>query len=89
MKYAVHLCSFSGTVANLTVKQKKDPLLVLQVLKTDPLVSTWDMGEHKLYRTIYDLIGRGLITDETGNMAFPWHRFPITEEGRKYLEVVR
>jgi len=81
----VHLCYFSGAVADLTRKQSKDSVLVLRCIDKDPMVSTWDMGEKDLWRTIYALVGQGFLKDETKKVSYPWHRFVVTKKGKKFL----
>ena len=82
---SVHLCSFSGSVAYLSRKQKKNPMQVLQALANDPRVSTWDMDEHNLWQTIYALVEKGLLRDETKKEVYPWCRFTVTKAGRKAI----
>ena len=77
---SVHVCSFSGSVAELTVRQKKDSMIVLRVLSNDPMVSTWDMGEGGLWKTIKRLEDTGLIASV--KQPYPWHKFVVTEAGK-------
>jgi hypothetical protein len=73
-----HICSFSGSVASLTAKQARDPEIVLAVLKKDPMVSTWDMSTHGLWKTIYALKDKGLIQEV--NVPYPWCKFIVVEK---------
>lgn len=82
---SVHLCSFSGSVAYLSRKQKQNPMQVLQVLANDPRVSTFDMDEHNLWQTIYALVEKGLLKDETEKEVYPWCCFAVTKAGRKAI----
>lgn len=74
---AVHVCSFSGGVVELKPREKRDTQKVLAALKKDPMVSTWDMGEHGLWKTIKAL-------EETGKIksipcAYPWLKYEVIE----------
>ncbi|MCI0553694.1 MAG: hypothetical protein L0287_22330 [Anaerolineae bacterium] len=84
-KGIMHICVLSGETSYLSPKDKKNPLLVLRVIENDPNVSTWDMCEHDLWKTVYGLVERGLLVDETKKVGYPWHRFILSDEGRKYL----
>lgn len=80
MTSVIHLCSFSSSISELTKKQAKDPITVLQVLINDPMVSTWEMDDSRnLYKTIDRLRADGLIKD--GEAGYPWHKFIVTEKG--------
>lgn len=81
----VFLDSFSGKVGDLTRKQKKDPMLVLEAISKDPRVSTWDMSEDNLWRTVSDLERKGFLIDESSKSVYPWCRFVITKAGRRAL----
>ena len=81
----VHICSFSGKVADLSARETRDKMKVLACLKADPMVSTFDMGEKGLYKTIELLVCNGLIvSDDT--VEYPWLKYNITEAGLKELE---
>lgn len=77
------VCSFSGKVAELKPRQQRDLFLVLKVLVKNPRVSTWDMGEHNLWRTMLELKHFGLIEDVPSD--YPWDEFKVTEKGKKAL----
>lgn len=79
----VFLDSFSGKVAELKPRQQRDLFLVLEVLVKNPRVSTWDMGEHGLWRTMDELKYFRLI--EGVESAYPWNEFKVTEKGKKWL----
>ena len=81
---SIHICSFSGGVANLSAKQRANRLIVLRALLADPMVSTWDMSEHGLWKTIDRLVHDGWITRV--NVGYPWHKCEITSAGRAELE---
>lgn len=83
MSGPIFIDSFSGAVADLTAKQKRDHICVLRVLSNNPNVSTWDMDEDKLYRTIYYLRDNDFVAEI--ERPFPWHRFEITDKGKRYL----
>jgi hypothetical protein len=79
----VYIDSFSGNVSRLTAKEKKYPKKVLEALSKDPMVSTFDMGTHDLWKTIKYLESEGLI--ESIPMTYPWHKFVVTEKGKKEI----
>jgi hypothetical protein len=79
------VCNFSGKVAELKPRQKRNPILVLNVLSQDSYVSTFDMSEHNLYKTINELKYLQWIT-QAENIPYPWHKFEITEKGYNVLE---
>lgn len=84
----VHVCSFSGGAAKLKPREQRDPQKVLEALKNDPMVSTWDMGEHGLWKTIEYLENNGFIMSEKSD--YPWCKYVVTEKGINYLmEVVK
>lgn len=81
--------SFSGAVADLSNKDKRDPMKVLDCLSKHPRVSVWDMDDNKrypLYKIIDDLKRRGLIVDK--DEPYPWCYFVVTEAGLKELASV-
>ena len=82
----VHLCSFSGGVARLTAKQRKDKVSILAALKNDPRISTWDMseGRPRLWRIIYEMRHEGLIFEIPAE--YPWHEFQLSDAGAALLE---
>jgi hypothetical protein len=72
-RMVLHLDSFSGAAASLK-RGQRDCAHVLEALRRDPLVSTWDMSEHWWLRVlIADLVARGLITQVPE--AYPWLRY--------------
>ena len=75
----VHVCSFSGGVAYLKPREQRDTQKVLKALKSDPMVSTWDMGEHGLWKTIYALVDAGYLKEI--KQDYPWLKFIVTESG--------
>lgn len=81
----VHVCSFSGGVARLTAKQRKDRLSILAALKNDPRISTWDMnkGRPRLWRIIYEMEHEGLIAEMPAE--YPWHKFQVSDVGEAVL----
>lgn len=84
MPRAIFLDSFSGAAADLP-KGKRTANDVLAVLAKSPRVSTFDMSEHRWLRdAVYELHKRGLI-DEDPTEPYPWHRYTLTDAGRKHL----
>lgn len=81
----VFLDSFSGGIGDLTARQRQQPHTVLQAIANDPNVSTWDMEPGGLWKTIRSLCERGMI--ESVEAAYPWHKYKVTEAGRRELEV--
>jgi len=80
----IHVCSFSGSVADLAPRDKKDNMKVLRCLKSDPMVSTWDMGEHGLWKTIKALEELGFI--KSIDVEYPWCKYILTESGIEKLK---
>jgi len=82
----IFLDSFSGSVYDLKPKQRGNPMIVLSVLSKDSNVSTWDMDNGKrypLWKTIDKLKEMNYIEEIPCN--YPWHKFKITEQGRRAL----
>ena len=80
----VHICSFSGKVSELKPREKRDAMKVLACLKNDPMVSTWDMGEHGLWRTVLTLEKLGYV--KSVDCDYPWCKYVITESGLEKLK---
>jgi hypothetical protein len=80
----IHVCSFSGGVARLKPKQQHDSMAVLKALFQDGNVSTWDMGEHNLWKTIQGLQSFGYVKEL--KVAYPWCKFEITPLGIEKLK---
>jgi hypothetical protein len=84
-KYSVFVDSFSGAIADLPSRLRRDPVAVLCVLEQSPLFSVFDATEHAtLARTLDWLKETGKFTCKEG-IGFPWHHAVITEKGRAYL----
>ena len=84
MTSLIFLDSFSGSIADLTAKQTKDEMTVLAVLAKDSMVSTFDMGEKNLWRTVDKLVKKGLVSASI--LPYPWHRYVLTYAGQKALK---
>ena len=70
------LDSFSGLAAQLP-RGQRTPEKVLEALRRNPRVSTFDMGEHTwLCNCIADLKRSNLITEDKDE-PYPWHLFYI------------
>jgi len=81
----VFLDSFSGALADLPKDQRTSPK-ALHTLSQSPRVSTWDRSEHPwVDKMLRDLVDQGLITEAAGE-AYPWHRYALTELGKKMLK---
>jgi hypothetical protein len=80
------VCSFSSKIAELKPRQKRNPILVLSILSKDPYISTFDMSENNLYRTLDELKCLQWVT-QIENISYPWHKFEITEKGYNVLKV--
>jgi len=79
----IFIDSFSGAAADLK-KGSREPINILNALKDDPRVSTWDMSETPWLRNrISLLIKDGLLAEL--DEPYPWHRYKITEKGEKEL----
>ena len=85
----VHLCSFSGGVARLTAKQRKDKVAILAALEDDPRISTWDMdeGRPRLWQIIHAMAEEGLIFQSDAD--YPWHHYFLSVMGRAMLSAAR
>jgi predicted transcriptional regulator len=77
-------CSFSGSVAELKPREQRNEMKVLAALKNDPMVSTWDMGEHGLWKTIKELEDCGFVKSE--NCDYPWCKYSVTDKGIEKLK---
>ncbi|MFA5416917.1 MAG: hypothetical protein WC341_00525 [Bacteroidales bacterium] len=75
----IHICSFSGKVADLTARETKDTQKVLAALKVDPMVSCFDMGEKGLWKTIKALEDAGKIKSIPCN--YPWTKYEVLKDG--------
>ena len=79
----MHIDSFSGAVASLPKKARSEKS-VLFVLKNNPSVSTWDMSEEVWLRNIiYSLEKQNFVVSI--QRAYPWHRYEVTELGKRHL----
>lgn len=82
----IFMDSFSGSIGELKPKQRGDLKTVLRVLLKDPNVSTWDMDDGKrypLWKTILKLEAMKYVVSV--NIPYPWHRYEVTEAGKKFL----
>lgn len=82
----VHICYFSGSVAELKPKQKGNDMIVLDVLSRDPNVSAWDMDDNKkwpLWKAIDRLQEKGYI--KSIDRPYPWLKFEVTKNGQRAL----
>ena len=75
---ACFIDSFTGNAANLP-KGKRTPENVLEALRHNPRVSTWDMDQAWLRRCLADLEADGKIVDERKE-PYPWLRFTLMEQ---------
>ena len=83
MNKPIYLDSFSGALADLKPKERTN-LTILRTLKRHPLVSCWDMSEHRWIRdAIAELIRMQVLVAE--NESYPWHRFSVTPTGDALL----
>ena len=73
----IFIDSFIGNAAHLP-KGKRTPENVLDALRRDPRVSTWDMDQAWLRRCLAELEEAGKIIDERKE-PYPWLRFTLTE----------
>lgn len=82
----IFMDSFSGSISDLKPKQRGDLKTVLKVLLNDPNVSTWDMDNgirYPLWKTIKKLEDLGYV--KSVERPYPWHRYLVTEAGKKFL----
>lgn len=80
----VHVCSFSGCVSRLKPREKRNINKVLAALTNDSRVSTWDMEENNLWKTILILRDNYFVEEIT--REYPWHEFKVTPAGHEYLK---
>lgn len=78
---ALHVCSFSGAVADLTKREQFDDEKVLAALSHNPRVSVWDMESAPLRATLERLKNIGAITEE--DEPYPWLRFRLAPPRRR------
>lgn len=69
-----HLCSFTTDFEDLTKRQRRDQELVLEILRKNPRISTFEM-DAVLWKTLEFLINQGRI--EEVESAYPWHKFEV------------
>ena len=69
--------SFSGAAAALP-RGKRTAEHVLEALRRNPRVSSWDMSEYRWLRNaIYQLLEDGRIEDLSAQEGFPWLRYRV------------
>ena len=77
MMERVHICSFSSSAAELP-KGRQSAADVLEALRTNPRISTFDMSEHSwLVDAIHELKRAGKIKEIAE--PYPWHRYWVVE----------
>lgn len=80
----IHLDSFSNAGVMDLKKSLRNENGVLNALKINPKVSTWDMSENVwLVNIISSLKKKELIRDVKED--YPWHRYELTEKGLEML----
>ena len=77
---AVHLCSFTS-LDDLKPKQRRDPEVVLAVLRETGRFSAFDMYDMKLVRSVETLKDQGRIRTDPTKYGFPWVAVEITDKG--------
>jgi len=83
MSKAIYLDSFSGALADLKPAQRSREN-ILRTLRRHPLVSCWDMSEHRWIReAITELIRMQVLVAK--DEPYPWHRFVVTATGDALL----
>lgn len=77
MNRKVFIDSFSGSASELK-RGHRTEADILSALARDPLVSTWDMSEHKWLRDrIYAAVDAGLVVELA--QPYPWHKFALAK----------
>ena len=72
----VFIDSFTGPAANLP-KGERTPDNVMEALRRNGRVSTWDMSENRWLRDcIRQLLKDARIVEINGE-AYPWHRYRV------------
>lgn len=72
----VHICSFSGDVADLKPVQRTESN-VIEALRQNPRVSTWDMEKKWLRQMLNALEAKGRIT--LADRSYPWNTYKVIE----------
>lgn len=62
----------------------RTPAHALRVLADDPRVSTFERGTPWLESLLDELKAGGLVIEDGGE-PYPWHRFDLTDAGRRLL----
>ncbi len=81
---SVIVCSFSGSLGELP-RGKRTVLNALRVLADDPRVSTFERGPRWLESLLHELVSGALIVEDKAEL-YPWHRYTLTDAGRRMLE---
>lgn len=69
-----HIDTFSGNVSDLKRGHRTEENIIA-VLRRDPLVSCWELGEHAWLRNrIYDMVKRGVLVEDH-SQSYPWCKF--------------
>lgn len=78
--------SFSGGLADLPARSRRDAVDVLRCLHKYPTFSVFDASEHQsLARTLDALKLSGLIEYEEPGPAYPWVTARLTDSGKKEI----
>lgn len=81
------LCSFSGALATLPAKYRRDQTAILQVLRKHPRFSVFDATEHKALATTLDRMkDRGLISYPDPQPEYPWIRAHLSDKALALLD---
>ena len=83
----IYIDSFSGLAAELRPSQRT-PGHVLRTLTRDPRVSTFDLIESRWLARCIDALAQAEYIKADPSEPYPWHRYTITDKGRKQLRTL-
>ena len=82
----VHIDSFSNATVVDLKKSMRNENGVLNALKINPRISTFDMSEHQWLPPIIKLLeGKQMI--KSLDEPYPWHKFKLTKKGKDAITV--
>lgn len=82
----MHICSFTNAPIVELKESMRNENGVLNALKMNPRISTFDMCEHEwLQDVIKSLEDKGLIL--AVKEPYPWHKWKITKAGKAAMTV--
>ena len=87
MTTTVFMDSFSGAIDDMTRKDQRNAIKVLQVLANHPRFSTFDAtANNGIATTITYLFREEFIVETKPKQEYPWHRVEVTEKGKALMQ---